>query len=92
MQHRKPKQDAESDAEALLRKHLPIIYEDELLVAVAKPAGIDVGRTPGQEAPGVIELLSKARGEHLLVCNRLSRYDSCASPIPASNGFTEKPG
>jgi 23S rRNA (cytosine1962-C5)-methyltransferase len=60
----------------IVRKLLPVLFEDESLIAVGKPAGLDVGRAEGQEGPGLVGLMEKIRGEKLYVANRLSRYDS----------------
>ncbi len=64
----------------LVRELLPIVYEDAALLAVLKPAGIDVGGTKvSSHAPAsVLELIRSLRpgGENLTVINRLSRYES----------------
>lgn len=60
----------------IVRKLLPVLFEDDSLIAVGKPAGLDVGRAEGQEGPGLVGLMEQVRGEKLYVANRLSRYDS----------------
>ncbi len=59
-----------------LQSLLPRLFEDDLFLAVEKPAGLDVGGLEGQT--GVIEILSGLRGkrEEFFVVNRLSRYES----------------
>lgn len=48
------------------------------MLAVVKPAGVDVGARPGQTTPGLVELLTAVRrpGERLEPINRLSRFES----------------
>jgi len=62
----------------LLRRLLPIIYEDDDLMAVAKPAGLDAGRLPKSDTDGVAEIVAALRGLHTPwePANRLSRYES----------------
>lgn len=62
---------------SLLERFLPTLYEDDLLLAVLKPAGIDMGGAANQ-AQGLTELLTHLRGgaETLHPINRLSRYES----------------
>lgn len=62
----------------LLQKLIPILYEDEHLLAIGKPAGVDVGGLPNEEATGLVELVKTLRGrnETLHPANRLSRFES----------------
>ena len=62
----------------LVNKLVPTLYEDDCLLAVEKPAGVDVGGMPGQSAPGLLDSLAKVRnrGENLEPANRLSRHES----------------
>ena len=56
---------------------LPLLFEDEALLALDKPAGIDVGGD-ADAPPGLIELYGEVRNlkSPLLPVNRLSRYES----------------
>ena len=65
-------------AHSLLNKLIPTLYEDDRLLAVGKPAGIDVGGLPHETATGLAELLATLRGrnETLHPVNRLSRFES----------------
>jgi|CXWL01.1.fsa_nt_gi 23S rRNA (cytosine1962-C5)-methyltransferase len=60
----------------MIQTLLPRLFEDELFLAVEKPAGLDVGGQEGQT--GIIEILAGMRGkrEKFFVVNRLSRYES----------------
>jgi len=61
-----------------LRRLLPTLHEDDRMIAVCKPPGIDSGVLPGG-GPGAAELLARQRGladDALVPANRLSRYDS----------------
>lgn len=60
----------------MIQSLLPRLFEDELFLAVEKPAGLDVGGQ--EEQTGVIEILKQVRGkgEEFFVVNRLSRYES----------------
>ena len=62
----------------LITRLLPTLYEDEHLLAVAKPAGVDSGGLEEQTWAGLVELLPAMRGkkETLIAANRLSRYES----------------
>jgi 23S rRNA (cytosine1962-C5)-methyltransferase len=53
-------------------------HEDDILLALSKPAGVDVGGLEDQGTPGLLELLPAIRppGERLHVVNRLSRFES----------------
>ncbi|MGB2987256.1 MAG: class I SAM-dependent methyltransferase [Phycisphaerae bacterium] len=64
--------------ETLINKLVPTLYEDEHLLAVVKPAGVDAGGTQGQPTAGLAEILARirGRGETLEPANRLSRYES----------------
>jgi len=57
---------------------VPVLHEDDRLVVVVKPAGVDVGGLEKQSAPGLVELVGGFRGcgASLLPVNRLSRYES----------------
>lgn len=57
---------------------LPTLYEDDDLLAVDKPAGIDSGALAGQRTIGVAEIVQGTRGDlpRLEPANRLSRYES----------------
>ena len=61
---------------ALISRLVPIVYEDRRLLAVVKPAGIDVGVS--SRSSGLVELLQGFRpdGESLMPCNRLNRFES----------------
>jgi 23S rRNA (cytosine1962-C5)-methyltransferase len=63
-------------APTMVQSLLPRLFEDELFLAVEKPAGLDVGGQ--EEQTGVIEILKQMRGkrEEFFVVNRLSRYES----------------
>ena len=62
----------------LVLKLVPILFEDDRLLAVVKPAGVDVGAKPGHSTPGLVELLAAVRGpgDRLEPINRLSRFES----------------
>lgn len=62
----------------LLQKLIPILYEDEQLLAISKPAGVDVGGLPNEDAIGLVEIVKTLRGrnETLHPANRLSRFES----------------
>lgn len=64
--------------ETLLNRLVPMLYEDDYLLVVNKPAGIDAGGLDRQSRPGLAEILSEVRGrsETFEVTNRLSRYES----------------
>jgi 23S rRNA (cytosine1962-C5)-methyltransferase len=63
---------------SLLNNLVPVLYEDGALLAVNKPAGVDVGQMPGESRVGLVDLIIQERGpdEPLHVTNRLSRYES----------------
>lgn len=65
------------NTKSLIETLLPILYEDDHLLAIAKPAGVDVGAT-GQSSVGLVDILAEIRGhgETLRPANRLSRYES----------------
>ena len=62
----------------LIQRLIPILYEDEHLLAIGKPAGVDVGGLPNEQATGLVELVKTLRGrnETLHPANRLSRFES----------------
>lgn len=64
--------------ETLINRLVPTLYEDDHLLVVDKPAGIDAGGLERQSRSGLAEILSEARGrsETFEVINRLSRYES----------------
>lgn len=57
---------------------IAVLHEDEHLLVVTKPAGVDVGGLEKRSVAGLIELLAELRGkgEALNPVNRLSRYES----------------
>jgi len=59
-------------------KLLPTLFDDEYLVAVVKPPGIDAGAMPGRRGEGLAEQVAKSLGAKtkLHPVNRLSRYES----------------
>jgi 23S rRNA (cytosine1962-C5)-methyltransferase len=66
------------DPGRLLAKLVPVLFEDERLLAVLKPAGIDTGDARADSVPGLAEILAAVRGGNvrLHASNRLSRYES----------------
>ena len=66
------------NTKGLVQRLLPTLYEDDALLALSKPAGVDVGGLKDQTAAGLLELLPAIRpkGERLFAVNRLSRYES----------------
>lgn len=56
----------------------PVLYEDENLLAVAKPWGIDSGRLDPAHRPGAAEIMQTLRpgDASYQPANRLSRYES----------------
>ena len=62
----------------LIEQLVPTLYEDDEILAIEKPAGIDTGRLPSQSQPGIVEVIGALRGgdERLEPANRLSRYES----------------
>lgn len=61
-----------------VRQLAPTLYEDDEILAVEKPSGIDASTVRERSAPGLAEIIATARGadEHLLPVNRLTRYES----------------
>ena len=58
---------------------VPIIYEDDHLIAVNKPPGIPVHPTARYHASTVVKLLERARpGDHLRLAHRIDRETSGA--------------
>ena len=60
-------------------RELAILYEDDAVVAVNKPAGLLSVPVPGSDAPSALSLLSqdlKARRERALVVHRIDRFAS----------------
>lgn len=57
---------------------VPTIWRKDDLLAVVKPAGIDVTAGPGEGAIGLVDLLNRAHGgsETYQPVNRLSRFES----------------
>lgn len=72
-----------------MKRLLPVLHEDPMLLAVVKPAGIDTGSYTGQPTQGVQELLRAERGPKaiLLPINRLSRYESGILLFAKADGF-----
>jgi len=66
------------NAHPLLQKLIPILYEDEHLIAIDKPAGVDLGGLPNDQGTSLVELVKTLRGrnETLHPANRLSRFES----------------
>lgn len=66
------------NSQILVNRLVPTLYEDDCLLAVEKPAGVDVGGGPSQSAPGLLDSLAKVRNrrENLEPANRLSRHES----------------
>ena len=62
----------------IAEKLVPTLYEDDHLLAVAKPAGIDAGPQRSGTAVNLANMLGelRGRGESLHVANSLSRYES----------------
>jgi 23S rRNA pseudouridine1911/1915/1917 synthase len=70
VQHRRPPR---------FSRELAILYEDDAVVAVNKPAGLLAVPAPGSDAPSALSLLSqdlKPRREHALVVHRIDRFAS----------------
>ena len=70
MQHRRPPR---------FWRELAILYEDDAVVAVNKPAGLLAVPAPGSDAPSALSLLSQdlePRREHALVVHRIDRFAS----------------
>jgi 23S rRNA pseudouridine1911/1915/1917 synthase len=70
MQHRRPPR---------FSRELAILYEDDAVVAVNKPAGLLAVPAPGSDAPSALSLLSqdlKPRRERALVVHRIDRFAS----------------
>ncbi len=65
-------------ATALIEKLVPVLYEDDGLLAVAKPSGMDAATPEGRTSQGLSEMLAelRGRGESLHPANRLNRYES----------------
>lgn len=63
---------------ALIRRLVPILHEDERLLIVDKPAGVDTGGLTKQPVAGVAEILAGLRGPtaEFHPVSRLSRYES----------------
>ena len=66
------------NSKLLIDKLVPTIFEDDDLLVVTKPAGVDVGDSSGGPSVGLIQLLVEVRGrmEGFEPVNRLSRYES----------------
>ena len=63
--------------EAIVSTELPILYEDEHLFAIAKPAGVAVHPTARYHQSTVVKLLSRLRpGETFTLAHRLDRETS----------------
>jgi 23S rRNA pseudouridine1911/1915/1917 synthase len=60
-------------------RELAILYEDDAVVAVNKPAGLLAVPVPGSDAPSALSLLSqdlKPRRQRALVVHRIDRFAS----------------
>ncbi len=70
---------------------LPVLYEDDHLLAINKPAGLDTGGTAARTQTNVVALLaaSRGRGETLHVANRLSRYESGVLVLGKGSAITD---
>ena len=69
-QHRRPPR---------FSRELAILYEDDAVVAVNKPAGLLAVPAPGSDAPSALSLLSqdlKSRRQRALVVHRIDRFAS----------------
>ncbi len=66
--------------QTLLTKLVPTLHEDNILLAVNKPTGVDVGRIPNRPIIfNLVDTLAEAStgsGEGLFVTNRLARHES----------------
>ena len=62
----------------LVDKLIPVLFEDKSLLAVSKPAGVDVGASAEGSTNGVAEILTSLKGRSGILhpVNRLSRYES----------------
>jgi len=62
----------------LLQNLIRVLYEDQQLLAINKPAGVEVGQQAGEADDGLVSLILQEIGDEgpLLVTNRLSRYES----------------
>lgn len=62
----------------VIERLVPTVYEDDRLLAVVKPAGVDAGGRRDEPSHGLAELLSTVRklAEPLIATHRLSRYES----------------
>jgi 23S rRNA (cytosine1962-C5)-methyltransferase len=61
--------------QTVIDKLIPILYEDDAVVVVDKPAGIDAAGTAGADLCSVLAAV-RGRGEAFEPINRLSRYES----------------
>ncbi|MCH9035684.1 MAG: hypothetical protein IID42_14500, partial [Planctomycetes bacterium] len=59
----------------LVDKLIPVLFEDKSLLAVSKPAGVDVGASAEGSTNGVAEILTSLKGRSGILhpVNRLSR-------------------
>lgn len=57
---------------------IPVLFEDDNLLAVCKPAGVDAGGRQDEDTYGVVEILQALRSQRqpLVPINRLSRFES----------------
>ena len=55
---------------------LPVLYEDEHLIAIDKPAGVPVHPTARYHNSTVVKQLEAARGERLMLSHRIDRETS----------------
>jgi len=65
-------------AHNLIEKLAPVLYRDDHLLAVNKPAGVDAGGAPNRSATGLVAVLTRLSdlGTGLYPVNRLSRDES----------------
>jgi len=60
-------------------RELAILYEDDAVVAVNKPAGLLAVPAPGSDAPSALSLLNahlEPRRQHVLIVHRIDRFAS----------------
>ncbi len=66
------------DLRHFIRRLIPTLHEDEHLIAVSKPAGLDAGGGPQRPPGGLAEIVVaiRARSEDFEAANRLGRFES----------------
>jgi len=79
--------------QTLLSKLVPTLHEDNILLAVNKPAGVDVGRIPNRPITfNLVDTLAEAStgpGEGLFVTNRLARHESGVLLLAKDRGLAD---